>query len=340
MNEGLPAVEGRPRPRTRFANLRPWLGVLLSLICLVWLICTMDWAGVWMALTQVNYWLAVAALLLNLASVLLRTVRWRLMFRQHHVPSFARLTAALLIGQAVNVMAPARLGDLARAALVDTGGTVYALGTLAVEKALDLLMLAMPVVLLLSQAALPAWWRGSGHVLVVTSALALAAVAVLVVGRRWAARVLERAAARWRHPSVRRVLSLAGQLLLSLDILGRPAQLVPALAWSALIWLLYGTVNYLLLRAVGERPSVLAALFLLVVLQLGIAVPSSPGRIGVFHYLCVQALAVFGVHGPKAFSYAIILHLISIGVPMAMGSAVAWRLGVSLWGIPKGTVES
>lgn len=332
MNEGLPVAERKPRHCTRSVNFRPWLGIVLSIVCLVWLICTMDWAGVWMAMTQVNYWLVAAALLLNLASVLLRTARWRLMFRQHHVPSFGRLIVALLIGQAINVIAPARLGDLARAALVDAGGTVYTLGTLAVEKALDLLMLAMPVVLLLSQAALPVWWRESGYVLVATSALALVAVAVLVVGRRWVARLLEQLAARWRHPTVQRALNLAGQFLLSLDILGRPTQLLPALAWSTLIWLLYGTVNYILLGAVGERPSVLAALFLLVVLQLGIAVPSSPGRIGVFHYLCVQALTVFGVNGPKAFSYAVILHLISVGVPMAIGSALAWRLGVSLWG--------
>jgi len=304
---------------------------LLSLACLTWLICTTDWTGVWAALAQVDYRLVVAAILINLASVLLRTARWRLMFRAHSVPSFRRLTAALLVGQAVNVLTPARLGDLARATLTGTGETAYTLGTLMVEVALDLLMLAALVVLLLSQATLPAWWRGSGQALVVISAVALATVVVLVVGRRWMAHALERLATKWRHPWIRRVLVVAGQLLLSLDTLGRPVQLLSALAWSVLIWILYGAVNYILLGAVGERPSVLAALFLLVVLQLGIAVPSSPGRLGVFHYLCVQALAVFGVNGPNALSYAVILHLISVVVPMALGTVLAWRLGLQVW---------
>jgi uncharacterized protein (TIRG00374 family) len=340
LNDALPALDGGPRRRARFARFQAWLGILLSLTCLTWLVYTTDWAGVWTALAQVDYWLVIAALLLNLASVLLRTARWRLMFRAHRVPSFKRLVAALLVGQAVNVLAPARLGDLARATLAGTGEAAYTLGTLMVEIALDLLMLVALVLLLLSQATLPAWWRGSGQALVAASAMALAAVVALVVGRRWVACALERLATRWRHPWMRRVLAVAGQLLLSLDILGRAAQLLPALAWTVLIWTLYGAVNYTLLGAVGERPSVLAALFLLAVLQLGVAVPSSPGRLGVFHYLCVQALAVFGVNGPQALSYAVILHLISVVVPMTLGAVLAWRLGVQMRGAPDDTGES
>lgn len=144
-------------------------------------------------------------------------------------------------------------------------------------------------------------------------------------------RVLEHVAERWHHPLVRRILAVASQLLVSLDTLRQPAQCLSVLAWSVSIWGLYGAVNYVLLVAVGQRPSALAALFLLAVLQLGVAVPSSPGRVGVYHYLCVQALAVFGVEGSSALSYAIVLHLISVVVPMALGAALAWRLGVDKW---------
>ena len=340
MNDVLLAVERGPHRRARFAKFQAWLGILLSLVCLAWLIGTTDWAGVWSALSQVDYWLVVVAMLLNLVSVLLRSARWRLMFRTRRVPPFGRLTAALLVGQAVNVLAPARLGDLARAVLVGAEGTVYTLGTLMVEVALDLLMLVVLVVVLLSQATLPAWWRGSGYVLVGTAALALAVVAVLVAGRRRMARALERLSAQWRHPWAQRVLTVASQLLLSLDALGRPTRLLAALAWSVLIWTLYGAVNYILLGAVGEQPSVLAALFLLVVLQLGVAVPSSPGRIGVFHYLGIQALAVFEVDGPAALSYTVILHLISVVVPLALGAALAWRLGVQIWGTSSAQEEA
>ncbi len=324
------SVQEEPRRRAGLSRFQAWLGILLSLVCLVWLVWKTDWAGVWAALTQVDYRLVVLALLLNLGSVLLRAARWRLMFRAPRIPPFGKLVAALLVGQAVNVLVPARLGDLARATLVGTGETMYTLGTLAVEVALDLLMLLVLVASLLSQTTLPAWWQGSAEALVAVSAVALAAVVALVIARRWVAGVLEHLATRWRWPWIRRILAAAGQLLLSLDTLGQPARLLSALAWSLLIWIAYAAVNYTLLGAIGENPSVLVASFLLAVLQLGVAVPSSPGRIGVFHYLCVQALAVFGVSGPNALSYAFILHLISVVLPMAMGAALAWRLGLQI----------
>lgn len=343
MSDSPPAVEGSARRRVRLARLYAWLGVLLSLACLAWLIGAVDWSGVGTALTQVDYRLVAAALALNLASVLPRAARWRLMFRDHPAPSFQRAIAALLVGQAMNVLTPTRLGDLARATLAGTGETAYTLGTLVVELTLDLLMLVVLVALLslgLAQSAaaavLPGWWQGARYTLVVAAVAALAVMAGLVVGRRRLARLLERLAARQRHPVIRQALAWIGQLLLGLDTLGRTAQLAPALAWSALIWGLYGAVNYTLLRAVGERPAVLIAFFLLAVLQLGVAVPSSPGRLGVYHYLCIQALAVFGVGGPRALSYAVILHLISVVAPVALGAALAWRLGVRMWNASHG----
>lgn len=333
MNDSLPTTVERPRQQARFARLQAWVGILLSLVCLTWLVyvCTRDWADVRAALTQVDYRLVIVAGLLNLASVLFRTVRWRLMFHARRAPSFRRLTAALLVGQAVNVLSPARLGDLARITLTDTGGTAYVLGTLMVEVALDLLMLVTLVVFLLSQATMPAWWQGSGQTLLVVAAAAMTAIAMVVIGRQWLARVLEGVVKRRRRPMIQRVVAWTSQLLLSLDTLGRTAQLMPVLACSALIWTLYGAVNYTLLGAIGERPSVLTSLFLLVVLQLGVAVPSSPGRLGVYHYLCIQALAVFRINGPEALSYAVILHLISVIMPVTLGAVLAWRLGIRIW---------
>ena len=310
-------------------NWRFWLGVSLSLVCLIWLMYSIDLAGVGTALMGMDYRLVFLATLLNLANVLLRTVRWRLIFHTPHPPPFGRLASALLIGQSINILAPARLGDLVRATLVGAGSTAYVLGTLVVELGLDLLMSAALVVLLLSRVTLPAWWRQSGQALLIAAAATLVAVGALVVGRRWIARVLEGLQSRWRHPLVQRVLTGGSQILRSLDALRGPA-LLPVLTCSALIWAMYAAVNYALLGAVGERPSVLAALFVLVVLLLGSAIPSSPGRIGVYHYLCIQALAVFGIGGAPALSYAIVLHLISVVMPIVLGVALAWRLGVSL----------
>jgi hypothetical protein len=105
--------------------------------------------------------------------------------------------------------------------------------------------------------------------------------------------------------------------------------LLAAVATLAVL-VLYGAVNLVLSRAVRLDASILAAFLLLAVLQLGVAVPSSPGRIGVFHYLSVQVLALFDVPRAPAMTYAILLHAISVGVPVALAALLAPRLGLSL----------
>jgi uncharacterized protein (TIRG00374 family) len=106
------------------------------------------------------------------------------------------------------------------------------------------------------------------------------------------------------------------------------------LAGTIIIWAIYAAVNYVLLAAVGAPLSWLAALFLLAVLQLGVAIPSSPGRVGVFHYLAVQVLAVFGVDQGMAVTYAVLLHLISVMLPAGLGAILAWRSGIGRRSLP------
>ena len=68
-----------------------------------------------------------------------------------------------------------------------------------------------------------------------------------------------------------------------------------------------------------------AAGFLLVVLQLGIAPPSLPGKLGVFHYLTVLELSFFGVARGPALTYALVLYVVALLSKVVAGGAwLAW----------------
>lgn len=328
----MPVIQ---RPQSKIvhwlgARWRVWLGAALSLLCLAWLIVATDWPATGAVLAYADRRLLAAAIALNTLTVPLRAARWRLLFPPQRPPAWGRLMAALLIGQAVNQIAPARLGDLARATFVGSEPTVFVLGTQMIQIAVDLLMTALLVTTLLFQAALPEWWRGSGVAVAATALAAVAVVGLLFIVRAPLVGWLRRIALRWPLPFVQRLLALLQSFLGSLDALQRPAAMVNVLAWSAALWGVYGLTNYAVMVAVGIAAPLLAAYFVLVVLQLGVAVPSSPGRIGVFHYLSVQALAVFAVPRAQAVSFAIVLHLIAVVLPMLAGGALAWRMGVRL----------
>ena len=76
-------------------------------------------------------------------------------------------------------------------------------------------------------------------------------------------------------------------------------------------------------------PPVVAVL-LLIALQIGVRLPSSPGSIGVFHYLCVVTLSLFGVERSVAFGYGVILHLVMYLPPSLLGLMYLGRSGYSL----------
>jgi hypothetical protein len=73
-----------------------------------------------------------------------------------------------------------------------------------------------------------------------------------------------------------------------------------------------------------------ASLLLLSVLQMSavVPVPTLPGRMGLFHYLCVLSLSIFGVGREASMSYALILHVL-VYAPMMVGGP----LGMWAWGL-------
>jgi len=58
-------------------------------------------------------------------------------------------------------------------------------------------------------------------------------------------------------------------------------------------------------------------------------VPSSPGYIGVFEYITVVALSLFGVDKESALGYALVLHALSYLVVAVLGLVAIWIEGYS-----------
>jgi hypothetical protein len=71
----------------------------------------------------------------------------------------------------------------------------------------------------------------------------------------------------------------------------------------------------------------------LTVTNLGSAIPSSPGFIGVYHYLAVLALSVWIPDKSEALGYAIGTHGISVLVNILLGCTCLAREGVALQSI-------
>ena len=125
------------------------------------------------------------------------------------------------------------------------------------------------------------------------------------------------AAARWR---ARFVAALDG-----LAALGSRRAALAVWGWTVVFWLVAWATNLWLLLAFGLPASPVMALLLLVMLQGGIAVPSTPGKVGVFQLLCMVALAVFAVPEPVGLAYGLVLHVLVVGGISVWAALALWR---------------
>ena len=327
-------------------GLRLILGAAVGLLLLALAFRGVDWRQVGRAVAGANHPLLALALGTVLLTTWAKAARWRLLFPQEHGrPRLSKLFPVLLIGQTVNAVLPARLGEITRAYLIgeiEGVDKALALSTVIVEKALEALMLLTLVALLFAFMPLPAWLGRSG--ILVSGLLAVVLLLVILAAYRTSASSVEpskgTSGALYRFlswiPGIHRfdpeslsqdkglerslrTMTAGLSTLYRRDVAG---QLV---GWSVFVWAMAALTNYLTFLALGIEVPFLAALFLLAALYLGVAVPSSPGRVGVFHYVCVLSLSLFSVDRSLALSYGLVLHLIVFVPMMSLGAWFLWK---------------
>lgn len=263
--------------------------------------------------------LAVVAL-----QVLLRSTRWRYLLPRRpdgERPSLPRLVAALLVGYLGNVVLPARLGEPIRAYVVarrEQVDFVKALGSVVLERVLDLATLAVILFVAATLAGAPPWiLRGTGIVAMVGF---LAAAFLVFAGIARSVRVVERLVGRGGHRARRAAAALerfaegAG---------GQPRTAIGlAIGISAACWFLDGTTFWLVAQAIHVDLSWASALLVAGIAVLGTALPSAPGYIGTFELAAVAAAAAVGLAHESSLAIAIVAHALTI-LPLALAGSVS-----------------
>jgi uncharacterized protein (TIRG00374 family) len=321
------------------------VGLALGILLLALAFKGVDPSTLTTALARTDPSLVILALVTVAATAAAKAHRWGLLFYpSHRALRLGRLLSALLIGQMMNALLPARLGELARAYLIgesERQHKLFALGTIVLEKLLDGLMLLLLLALLFLLMPLPDWLRIPGATTGLVLAALLLAILLLTGQREKILGAMDRSCQLvpvLERLGLRQQLEVLADSLSSLRATDVNTRL---LVWSVGIWVLAALTNYLTLLALGiEAPLLVASLFVLVVMHLGLVVPSSPARIGVFHYLCVLSLSVFGVEGGLALAYGFVLHFIVVLPIIFAGLFFLWRENLNLYRLAREVEDS
>jgi uncharacterized protein (TIRG00374 family) len=335
-------------------NWQLWLGLSVSAALLLVMVYQVDLAEMADALADANYLYVIPAIALYFVAVYFRALRWRFLLSPMQLFPVGRLYPVVVIGYMANNLLPARLGELVRAyylARREQVSASSALGTVAVERVYDGLTLlafaavAGPVLLLLgefdgtSDISHIAWF--SLAVAIVTVFLgALAFLTLLTVEPRFIEffyRALSIVPARIR-PKVR---ALVGTFIDGLSVLNSPRKHLALFFLSLPIWLLEGTMYFLIGYSFGidEYLGSVGALIMGVALltatsNLVTSLPTAIGGIGPFELAAQQTLMALGVGASVAGAYAAFVHLAALWLPVNLvGLAIMWKQNLSLKGL-------
>ena len=108
---------------------------------------------------------------------------------------------------------------------------------------------------------------------------------------------------------------------------------------TALGWGLAILQFYVLYLAFFHQVELLWAAFSLGVMTMGVAVPSSPGSVGVFELSLVAALSVFGLDPSISLAAALTAHLSNYVLTGLIGSYALAKDGLTLTGVYKDIQE-
>ena len=313
--------------RARWRVARIVIGTLLAAAALYVSFLSVDRAQLWAAFGRANpQWLG-AGLGSVMVTLSLVTWRWRWLVGEEPggTPRWRPLWDSVVIGQAVNIVFPLRFGEGARVA-VTCGELGYSMGRvmvgMALERALDVSAFATVVVMLLLAGRMPDAFRS----VLPTVAVLIAATITIIVSVVW----LMPVSLRWLRERAGRRSRLAVWLQAQETSLRsgwadvtRGPRVLAIVALTAVGLVSSASTNFLIFRAFDLPVPPIAALVLLAVLQVGTAVVSVPGNIGVFHYLTVLTLATWHVPQSTALATAIVLHIVSLGPRVALGAVAA-----------------
>jgi uncharacterized protein (TIRG00374 family) len=301
------------------------IGGAISAVCLVLLIRTVDLGETRRSFERADpLWLVVAFALLA-ASLVLRCWRWQLLFLPENRVTLWGTICSTLVGYMFNTVLPGRVGELVRASLIsqtDHVSTARALGTIVVEKILDVLVLLVILGVLTTLMPLPAWVTAAGVSATITFGAIAVAFFALTSVRRWFVSFLERHVDPLPLVHRFRPSHLADSLLGAAGALRRPRLALAQATLSIVLWSTAVLTAAAVLEAFHLSVPLAATTLVVVTTNLGMTVPSAPGYIGVYHYIAVLTLALFGVEAAPALSFAVTLHALAFGSFTLGGAAV------------------
>ncbi len=329
---------------------RFWIGLGITFIFLFLFLYQTDFGEMGRALREADYPFLLPGILIYLAGVFFRAVRWRYLLKPFGSFSPFRLFPLIVIGFLVNNILPARLGIVARAYILGESEGVSKLatgGTIVVEQVFDGVTLLLFAAILSLFLPLEGWLQQAVYIAAGLFLGALVLCFILASSPRLTqvaiGMVLRILPMGWRG----RVGEWLTLLIQGLGVMRSPGKLIVVLLVSVLVWLCEAGLFYMVALSFGLGQPYYVMLLVTSIASLSWAlIFVAPGGVGPFDWFCQQALILFipagavaAEYGDLVTAYVIVLHAIILLPMIALGFVFLWKENLSLAKIVSGGKE-
>jgi uncharacterized protein (TIRG00374 family) len=309
------------------------LGIVLTGACLLLGAYVVDWRRMLQVMAGADLRLIGSASVCQVVTFFLFSLRWRQLIAVDNPPPVPRIFNFLMIGYLANAILPGRPGDIIRAVLLRQAFGIsfsYGFAGIVVERLFDVLAICSLAVIVSFRVALPPLVLSGLYTLGAAGLGLVTALAVLTWRRVSIGRSASRFPALFQYFLVRFLAEWLERFTSALRILYSAARLSISILLTGLGWGTLALSFMILINAfrLGIPPT--AALLVVASINLGAVIPSSPGALGIYHFMAVIALSVWQVDTSTAVAFAIGAHAISMTLHIVFGLACAWIEGIGM----------
>lgn len=304
------------------------VGYGLALACLIWLLRDFHIVKFLHELANVNWKWVLLGMAFDVVSYGVQALRWKLLLAPFGRVRLTRSIRAVYAGLFANLVFPLRPGEFLRSYLVSNSEGITlgrVLGSVGVERFVDLVIATASLAVVSLVVELPRRFERVADTLGIVALVLLSIIVLLVLylevklGKNSAP-----------EPGRRQLSGTVMRALTDLHAMGTAPTFYPAVLASLLMPFCQVLALWAMMRSYGLHLSFLAAVVVLLVINLGVSLPNAPANVGSYPFFCVLGLSVFQVEKATATGFSIFAFL-ALTLPFVfLGFAALLRSGMSL----------
>ncbi len=303
-------------------------GIVISVAALVFAARNVDFGKAMEAFARVNFPLYAVSMIFYLGTVAVRAALVKVLLGFNPKVTYVGTFENLILGYFANNILPLKIGELVRTGLItrEAGMSFWSgLSALIIERSMDVAMILLIAVGTSFMLPLPSEVVISVRALGAGLLVLYAAFVLFAVARKRGWRVHERLLARLPDPVGPWTTRTMEQFATGLGALGTVSGFAKTVLLVILFWVVAVTGWHLRLTAFGLAETPVTAPFVMVIVGLGVSVPSAPSYAGVMHAVIVFALATLGIESDRSFPFAVFLHAVDFAFMGILGVSVMAR---------------